>query len=134
MAQKSGEQAGKSGTPAGMHEAMKRATTEMLVLFLLRQKSMYAYEMIQEMARLTNGVMTFNTLYIAIYRLQEREFICEAEKRVMENRVRVYFAITEKGRKYLGQLMEEYTSTTRAIDALLAQDGRLYQEGGENNV
>lgn len=38
MAQKPGEQPGKSGTPAGMRDAMKKATTEMLALFLLRQK------------------------------------------------------------------------------------------------
>lgn len=126
MKQKPGEQPGKSGTPAGMREAMKKATTEMMVLFLLRQKNMYVYEMIQEVARLTGGVLTFNTLYIAIYRLQEREFICEAEKCIAENRTRVYFAITQKGRDYLQQLLAEYVLVTRAIDELLAQDGKLY--------
>lgn len=128
MAQKPGEQPGKSGTPAGMRDAMKKATTEMLVLFLLRQKSMYVYEMIQEMARLTSGALTFNTLYIAIYRLQEREFIREAEKRIAENRTRVYFAITEKGQAYLQELIAEYTAATRAINGLLARDGKLYTE------
>ena len=33
----------KSGTPAGMREGMKKATTGMLVLFLLQQKPMYTY-------------------------------------------------------------------------------------------
>lgn len=64
MPPKEGEQSGKSGTLAGMRDAMKKATTEMLILFLLRQKEMYVYEMIQEMARLTGGVLTFNTLYL----------------------------------------------------------------------
>ncbi len=58
----------RSGTVAGMKDGLKKATTDMLVLFLLRQKPMYAYEMLQEMARLSDGVLQFNTLYIAIYR------------------------------------------------------------------
>ena len=39
--------AARSGTPQGMKDAMKKATTEMLVLFMLRQKTMYSYEMMQ---------------------------------------------------------------------------------------
>lgn len=128
MAQKPAAQPGKSGTAAGMRDAMKKATTEMLALFLLRQKNMYVYEMIQEAARLTEGALTFNTLYLAIYRLQEREFIREAEKCIAENRTRVYFAITEKGQAYLQELIGEYTAATRAIDGLLARDGKLYTE------
>ena len=42
----------RSGTVAGMKDGLKKATTDMLVLFLLRQKPMYAYEMLQEMARM----------------------------------------------------------------------------------
>ena len=47
----------RSGTVAGMKDGLKKATTDMLVLFLLRQKPMYAYEMLQEMARLSDGVL-----------------------------------------------------------------------------
>ena len=32
----------RSGTVAGMKDGLKKATTDMLVLFLLRQKPMYA--------------------------------------------------------------------------------------------
>lgn len=37
----------KSGTPAGMREGMKKATTGMLVLFLLQQKPMYTYDIMR---------------------------------------------------------------------------------------
>ena len=117
----------KSGTPAGLKDAMKKATTEMLVLFLLRQKNMYAYEMIQEMARITGGVLTFNTLYLAIYRLQEHGYIAEAEKRIADNRTRVYFAINESGQQYLQALIQEYTLITGVIQNVLSQDGELYK-------
>ena len=127
MPLKEGEQSGKSGTLAGMRDAMKKATTEMLILFLLRQKEMYVYEMIQEMARLTDGVLTFNTLYLAIYRLQERGQIRESERRIVDGRARAYFAITTKGQEYLQSLMEEYRIMTGAINSLLVRDGQLYR-------
>ncbi|WP_235983198.1 PadR family transcriptional regulator [Gemmiger gallinarum] len=107
---------------------MKKTVTEMMVLFLLRQKQMYVYEMSQEISRLTNGVYTFNTLYLAIYRLQERGHIKEAGKRQADNRVRVYFKITKSGQEYLHDLLEEYRLLTDSLDRLLALDGTLYPE------
>ena len=70
MAERKRERAKTSGTPASIREALKKATTEMLVLFVLRHKSMYTYEMMQEIDRMSTGKITFNTLYQAIYRLQ----------------------------------------------------------------
>lgn len=116
----------RSGTIAGMRESLKKAITEMMVLFLLRQKPMYVYEMSQELARLTDGVFTFNTLYLAIYRLQAHGHITEAYKRESGNRIRVYFQPTEAGQLYLDQLMAEYHLVTNALDRLLDQDGKLY--------
>lgn len=111
-----------------MRDAMKKATTEMLVLFFLKQRPMYAYEMLQEIARLSDGVLQFNTLYIAIYRLQDHGYIPEWEKVTSEgNRTRVYFSITAAGLTYLDGIREEYRRITGAIDAMLAQDGQIYQ-------
>ena len=59
----------RSGTPASMKESLKKATTEMLVLFMLRQRPMYTYEMMQMIESASKGIITFNTLYLAIYRL-----------------------------------------------------------------
>lgn len=123
----------RSGTVAGMKESLKKAVTEMMVLFLLRQKPMYAYEMAQELARLTEGVFTFNTLYLAIYRLQEHGHITEAGKQESGNRIRVYFQPTEAGQQYLDDLMAEYHLMTAALDRLLEQDGRLYPAGEASN-
>lgn len=110
----------KSGTPASIREALKKAVTEMLVLFVLRQKPMYTYEMMQAIERMSEGEITFNTLYQAIYRLQGFQYIREEEKVLSEgNRVRIYFGITEAGRAYLEQLMKEYRSFTGAVDRIL---------------
>lgn len=126
MADSTSHRVSRSGTAAGMHESLKKAVTEMMVLFLLRQKPMYVYEMSQELSRQTGGVFTFNTLYLAIYRLQARGHIVEEGKRQAGNRVRVYFRLTDSGQKYLDELMAEYRVTTGALDHLLDQDGKMY--------
>ena len=115
MAERKRERAKTSGTPASIREALKKATTEMLVLFVLRHKSMYTYEMMQEIDRMT--------LYQAIYRLQSFQYIQEEGKVVSEdNRVRIYFAITASGVDYLEKLIEEYRSFTGAVDQILDQE------------
>ena len=120
--------AARSGTVAGMRDSMKKATTEMLVLFLLKQRAMYAYEMLQEMARLSEGVLQFNTLYIALYRLQDHGFVVPSDRVMTEsNRTRVYFSITEAGLEYLKDIVAEYRLMTQTIDNMLRQDGHIYE-------
>ena len=96
---------------------------------------MYTYEMMREMERLSNGVLSFNTLYIAIYRLEKFGYLVESGKILSEdNRVRIYFSVTEEGQKYLERIIAEYRLITDTVDKMLSQDGTLFQEGeqGEN--
>ena len=119
----------KSGTPTSMKEALKKATTEMLVLFMLRQRPMYTYEMMQTIEKVSNGVLTFNTLYLAIYRLQNNGYIQESDKVMSsDNRVRVYFSVTEAGNRYFEDIKKEYQSVTSIINGILAQDGKLLEQ------
>lgn len=122
----------KNDPAQGMRDAMKKATTEMLVLFMLRQKPMYTYQMAQEVDRLTQGVLTFNTMYLAVYRLQEGGYIQEAEKRIEDGRARIYLGITPAGQAYYEQLRAEYGIFTAALEGLMARDGALYPEGTED--
>lgn len=122
----------KADPAQGMRDAMKKATTEMLVLFMLRQKPMYTYQMAQEVDRLTQGVLTYNTMYLAVYRLQEGGYIQEVEKRIEDGRARIYLGITPAGQAYYEQLRAEYGIFTAALEGLMARDGALYPEGTED--
>jgi len=122
----------KTNPAQSMRDAMKKATTEMLVLFMLRQKPMYTYQMAQEVDRLTQGELSYNTMYLAVYRLQERGYIEEAEKRIEEGRARIYLGITPAGQTYYEQLRAEYEIFTKALEGLMARDGALYPEGTED--
>ena len=96
----------RSGTPSSIRESLKKSVTEMLVLFVLRKRPMYTYEMMQEIDTLSGGAITFNTLYQAIYRLQGFQYIAEHDKVVAGNRMRIYFAVTFAGEAYLEQLIQ----------------------------
>lgn len=108
---------------ASIQTAMKKATTEMMVLHLLRQRPMYTYEMMQEIEQRSGGAITFNTLYLSIYRLEEKGYIREHEKVMSEdNRTRIYFAITDPGADYLEQLIKDYRQYTAALAKVLELD------------
>ena len=120
------EKKSKSDPAQGMRDAMKKATTEMLVLFMLRQKPMYTYQMAQEVDRLTQGVLTYNTMYLAVYRLQEGGYIQETEKRIEDGRARIYMDITSAGQEYYEKLIQNFYHGIREID----DAGRCLVPGG----
>lgn len=112
-----------SGSPANIQIALKKATTEMMVLHLLRQKPMYTYEMMNAIEERSGGDIVFNTLYLSIYRLEENGYIREHEKVMSEdNRVRIYFAITDAGSAYFDELVKGYLRYTAALARVLELD------------
>lgn len=109
-----------SGSPENLPIALKKATTEMMVLHLLREKPMYTYEMMNAISERSGGDITFNTLYLSIYRLEENGYIREHEKVMSEdNRTRIYFAVTDAGTDYLDALIREYKRYTAALARVL---------------
>lgn len=92
----------------------------MMVLHLLREKPMYTYEMMSAIEERSGGDIVFNTLYLSIYRLEENGYIQEHSKVVSkDNRVRIYFAITDAGSDYLDALIQKYMCYTSALARVL---------------
>lgn len=109
-----------SGSPEAIHITLKKATSEMMVLFLLRWRPMYTYELMNEISIRSKGVITFNTMYLTIYRLQEHGYVQEHSKVMSDdNRTRIYFDVTDAGIQYLDAIMESYFRYTRALERVL---------------
>ena len=49
-----------SGSPAAIQVALKKATTEMMVLKLLRERPMYTYEMMSTIEERSGGDIVFS--------------------------------------------------------------------------
>lgn len=108
---------------SGFKGLLKRATTEMLILLVLRHEPLYTYEIMNTLERMSGGYLAFNTLYIAIYRLKELQFIEESGKSVSDdNRMRVYFTITEAGHEYLDNLLDEYRQFSDVIGGIISAE------------
>lgn len=102
-------------------DSLKKATTEMMLLHVLQERPMYTYEIMKKIEEYSDGILAYNTMYIAIYRLKEKGFILESQKTATDsNRTRVYYAITETGIAYLHGLQKQYQQVTAAIHAVMS--------------
>jgi PadR family transcriptional regulator PadR len=86
----------------------KRATSPLVVLRLLQDRTMYGYQISQAMKEKSGGKFTIAVLYPILYRLEEQGYIQVEKTEVTNNRARSYYAITEKGRQYLARTLDEY--------------------------
>ena len=107
-------------------ESLQNSLGEMLILFLLKQKSMYTYEITQEISRISNNVFSYKSLYPYIYRLKNACFIDEWSKTVAKNRTRIYFHITDSGREHLVNIKRKYREITTAANLMLDLDEMIY--------
>ena len=101
----------------------KRATSPLVVLRLLQDRAMYVYELSQEMKQRSGGAFTISVLYPVLYRLEEQGYVVVERTEVINNRARSYYAITDAGRRYFAQALEEYADMHQVFMAIM--------EGGE---
>lgn len=98
----------------------KRSTIPLLVLQLLSEREMYAYEMIQEAQRRSDGAYKMPLLYTVLTKLKNQGYVVESRHEISEaNRTRVYYRITEEGRHYLSKLKELYSVLTAAVEKIV---------------
>ena len=98
----------------------KRSTIPLIVLRLLHEKEMYAYEIIQETTKRSGGIYKMPLLYNILNKFKEQGYIEESRKEVTDdNRVRVYYSITDAGKAYFRQLQETYTELTEAVAGIV---------------
>lgn len=116
-----------TGNEDDFAESLQSCLGEMLVLFLLKQKSMYTYEISQEISRISNGSFTYKSLYPYIYRLKNAGCIDEENREITNNRTRIYFNITKRGEEHLVKIKKRYREITTAADIILDLDGMIYE-------
>lgn len=110
----------RSGSVQGLEENLKKAVSEMLVLFLLNEREMYVGEIPEELERRSKGKFHIVFPYSVIYRMVKFEYIDELKKRVApDGRKRQYYGITPKGREYLVQLTDTFGQFMQCIELIL---------------
>lgn len=108
----------------------KRATNQMVVLGLLSEKPMYAYQMSTEMAKRSHDRYTMALLYPVLYRLQDLGYVEEVKKEISDdNRVRNYYGITETGKAYLNEVLLEFREMVEIVEGLVGNG-----KGGDSDA
>lgn len=109
--------------PIQLEENLKKALTELTLLFLLSQKECYIGELTEIMRRRSHDMLTIVFPYAAIYRLQQSGYIIEKEKRHSpDGRRRQYFQITDSGRNYLDKLLDTYHRFIAGFSEVLQEE------------
>lgn len=94
----------------------KRSTIPLLVLQLLTEREMYAYEIIQETLKRSDGKYKMPLLYNILNKFRDQGYIIESRKVVSDsNRIRIYYAITPSGCEYLLALKKEYSILSESV-------------------
>ena len=84
-------------------EKYKKGSLEMLFLKLLSEGDFYGYELAKLFNHLSDNVITLSAgnMYPTLYKLEEKGYIRSYEKTVGKRMKRVYYHLTDEGRKEL---------------------------------
>lgn len=93
----------------------KKATLQLLILSILSDGEMYAYEIAQTILEKSSGKYKAPLLYTSISKLEEYGFVTESRKETVSNRMRVYYMITDSGEAYLARLKDLYKDLTDVV-------------------
>lgn len=110
----------RSGTVEGMANLFKKATTEMLILHILKNEPKYVYQMVKELNNQSGSSFQVATLHLAVGRLLQNGYINLADTTVINNRERKYYEISDSGIVYLKSLIDEFDELTSVIKKILS--------------
>jgi PadR family transcriptional regulator PadR len=104
-----------------VRENLKKGTVEMVLLHLLSERSMYGYEILQEMKKRSGEqfVLKDGSMYPILYRMIDKGLITDEQVLVGRRRTRVYYHLTEEGKASLEEIKAEYLFITEGITKIL---------------
>lgn len=96
--------------------------TDMLVLRLLKDKDMYGYQIIEELARQSNRTFELKagTLYPLLHLLEQKNCLESYDGETVAGKTRKYYKITDDGRKYLAARQADWENYTLAVNNVLS--------------
>jgi PadR family transcriptional regulator PadR len=110
---------------------LKKATIELILLKLLSESDMYGYQLSQEIKKRSSGIYTIleGSMYPILYRLTDKHYISDYEKKVGRRQLRVYYHLEDAGKDYLLTLMHDYEEYLGVISFLLnSKEGDVYKK------
>jgi len=94
---------------------------ELLILTVLSDREMYGYELLQEIHKRTQAVVSLGegVVYPILHGL-EKSGALESRRMTVQGRSRVYYSVTPKGMTRLSDLSTTWSRLTSAIQQIIA--------------
>ena len=106
---------------SGLEENLKKALTELLILFLFGEGEHYIGELSPLLEARSHGTVSIVFPYAALYRLTAAGYLTESEKKTApDGRLRQYYAITPAGRAHLQEMLATYHQFFQGVSNILA--------------
>ena len=98
-----------------------KGNTETLLLSLLKNQSMYGYQIIKELDKRSEGYFRFKegTLYPALHRLEAAGLVRGSWERLPLGKERRYYHLTDKGLKLLEEKVAEWQGFSLAVNLVM---------------
>jgi PadR family transcriptional regulator PadR len=99
-----------------------KGVAPLIVLRLLKQKAMYGYELVEQVAERSDGLLELgqSTIYPLLYNLEAKGLIEGAWQAGDGARERKYYRLTGKGRARLAQDQRQWDTLVRAVSNVFA--------------
>jgi PadR family transcriptional regulator PadR len=110
-----------SGIGESMNIQFKKGVLELCVLIVLCRRDFYGYELVQAISQ--NIDIAEGTIYPLLRRLMKEGYFTTYIQESAEGPARKYYKITEKGRTYQVELLEEWNKFVGGVNALIGKEG-----------
>lgn len=99
---------------------LMRGAGPVAVLKLLQRGEMYGYELVEALARRSEGVLDMgqSTLYPMLYNLEAKGLVKAAWRDAESGRKRKYYTLTDRGRKRLASETKQWQALAEAMRRL----------------
>jgi len=103
-----------------MNIQFKKGVLELCVLVVLCRKDFYGYELVQAISK--NIDIAEGTVYPILRRLTKEGYFKTYIQESAEGPARKYYQITDKGRSYEAELLEEWTRFVAGVSTLIGKE------------
>lgn len=99
---------------------LMRGAGPVAVLKLLERGRMYGYELVEALAKRSDGVLAMgqSTLYPMLYNLEAKGWITAEWEQADSGRKRKYYSLTDVGRKQLARKQDDWQRLLNALAAM----------------
>lgn len=100
----------------------KKGVLELCVLVLLNKKDCYGYELVQKISDQID--ISEGTVYPLLRRLNKEGYFTTYLKESTEGPPRKYYRLTDKGKAYLNELLNEWDAFTKGVNELIKEGAK----------